>query len=73
MSEIKIIGARGLGCPEPALMTQQALAKLSGGAVQVLVDSGTARDNVARTARHASWQVTMEDMPDWSYKLTLTK
>jgi tRNA 2-thiouridine synthesizing protein A len=73
MSEIKIIDARGLGCPEPALMTQQALTKPFSGALQVLVDSGTARDNVARTARQAGWQVAMEDMPDWSFKLTLTR
>jgi tRNA 2-thiouridine synthesizing protein A len=73
MSEAKNIDVRGLACPEPALMTQQALASLSGGALRVLVDSGTARDNVARTARHAGWKVTEEEMPDWSYKLTLTK
>lgn len=73
MSETKTIDARGLGCPEPALMTRQALASLSSGEVQVLVDSGTALDNVARTAHHAGWQAIVEDMPDGSHKLTLTK
>ncbi len=60
MSEIKKIDAHGLSYPQPALMTRQAIQELSKGTVEVLVDSTTARDNVARLARNSGWKVTIE-------------
>lgn len=51
-----IIDARGLSCPQPVLMTKQALAS-GGNAYQVLVDNATARENVTRFAQNAGYQV----------------
>ena len=73
MSDIKTVDARGFSCPQPALLTQQALGRLTGGTVQVLVDSGTARDNVARVAQKAGWKATVEDRPEGSFQVVLTK
>ena len=72
MTSSLVLDYRGLSCPEPALRTQRELEKRSGGAVEILVDSGTARDNVARTARRLGWQAAVTDMPG-GYRLTLTK
>ena len=73
MSDIKTVDARGLSCPQPALLTQQALCRLTGGTVQVLVDSGTARDNVARVAQRVGWKATIEDRPEGGFQIVLTK
>ena len=44
-------GRSGLSCPEPVMMTRKALATQKSGTVEVLVDSGTSRDNVRRLRR----------------------
>lgn len=44
---MSVIDARGMSCPQPVLMAKKAIAsKLS--AVEILVDSSTARNNVER-------------------------
>jgi len=73
MSEIKTLDARGLSCPQPALQTEQFLKKLTGGTVQVLVDSGTSRDNVTRIAKKAGWSVKIETKPGEGFRLVLKK
>jgi len=52
----KIIDARGLSCPEPVILTKQALDVYSGP-VEVLVDSCTARENVHRFASSRGFKV----------------
>jgi hypothetical protein len=54
-------------------MTRQALLKADQGKVVVLVDAITSRDNVARTARMAGWEVDIQPQDDGSYQLILTK
>jgi len=73
MSEIKTLDARGLSCPQPALQTQQFLKQLTGGTVEVLVDSGTSRDNVTRIAKKAGWSVEIETKPSEGFRLVLQK
>lgn len=73
MSDIKTIDACGLSCPQPAMLTRQAIQKLDKGTVEVLVDSGTARENVSRLAKNAGWVVTIEDKPDGSFRIVLKK
>jgi TusA-related sulfurtransferase len=67
------LDTRGLSCPQPALQTSEALRRLGGGSLAVLVDPGTAQDNVARLARRAGWSVTEELQADGSLRLTLQK
>lgn len=73
MTEIKTVDARGLSCPQPAMLARQAIQKLDKGTVEVLVDSGTARENVSRLARNAGWTVTVEEQPEGSYRIVLNK
>ena len=55
MSDVTIVDARGLSCPEPVIRTKKALASLGGGRVDILVDTVTARENVSRYARSQGW------------------
>jgi tRNA 2-thiouridine synthesizing protein A len=73
MSETKTVDARGLSCPQPAMMTRQTIQKIDKGVVEVLVDSGTARENVTRLAKSSGWVVTVAEQPDGSHRITLKK
>ncbi len=73
MSDMKTIDARGLSCPQPAMLARQAIQKLDKGTVEVLVDSGTARNNVSRLAKNAGWTVTVEEKLEGSYLMVLKK
>ncbi|HSW59122.1 MAG TPA: sulfurtransferase TusA family protein [Dehalococcoidales bacterium] len=73
MSEITIIDARGLSCPHPVMLTNQAVKKLGKGSLEVLVDSGTARDNVSRFAQKNGWSVKIEDSSGSFYRVVLQK
>lgn len=59
--DTKIIDARGLSCPQPVVETKRVLDKLSGGRVEVLVDTVTSRENVLRFGRNAEWQGTFKE------------
>jgi len=67
------IDARGLSCPEPVMRTRNAIADLTHGTVEVLVDSPTAVDNVTRQAKKMGWTVTTERRGEQSYCLVLKK
>ena len=73
MGDIKTVDARGLSCPQPPMLTQEALQKMGKGTVEVLVDADTARENVSRLARNSGWNVIVEDQPDGSYRIILRK
>jgi tRNA 2-thiouridine synthesizing protein A len=73
MDTIKHIDACGLSCPQPVLMARQAINSMDQGAVHVLVDSATARDNVMRTARKAGWHAEIREQADGRFELLLTK
>ena len=70
--EIKTVDARGLSCPQPIVETKKVLDKLSGGRVEVLVDTVTSRENVLRFGRNAGWQGSFEES-DASFKVILEK
>jgi tRNA 2-thiouridine synthesizing protein A len=73
MSDVHTVDARGLSCPQPPMLTQEALQKMGKGTIEVLVDSDTARENVSRLARNSGWNVTVEDQPDGSFRIILRK
>lgn len=57
---MKTVDARGLSCPEPVIMTKNALSSKEG-AYEILVDNVTAKENVTRFATHQGYQVTYEE------------
>ena len=61
MGNENTVDARGLSCPQPALMARQELQKASRGMVDVIVDNTTALENVLRTARNLGWAVTIDE------------
>ncbi len=71
MTEHKIIDARGLSCPQPVIMTRQAINETGKGSLEVLVDS--ARDNVTRLAKKNGWSVKIVESSAENYRLVLQK
>ena len=51
------VDARGFSCPQPVLMTLEAMKKAGSGEIVVLVDTDTSRENVSRAAVSQGWQV----------------
>ena len=66
------VDARGLSCPMPVIKTKNAIERMKSGSVVVIVDNGTARDNVTRLAKSKGFNVALEKKGDDIY-LTLTK
>jgi len=73
MTEMATVDARGLSCPQPAMMTRQTVLKLGAGVIEVLVDTSTARDNCARMAQSNGWSVEIERRPEGEFRLVLRK
>jgi len=68
-----IIDARGLSCPQPVIMTVNAINKAGKGELTVLVDTDTAKENVSRAVNAQGWSV-LEIEPDNSgYKIKIQK
>jgi len=61
----RIVDARGRACPQPVIMTRNALQ--GGEAVTTIVDSDTAQGNVTRMAERAGYSVTAERREDGIY------
>lgn len=55
------VDAKGLFCPEPLMMTQDALKKNSGEQVVMEVDSAAPRDNILRLARRKKLNATVDE------------
>jgi TusA-related sulfurtransferase len=68
---MKTVDARGLSCPQPVLMTKNALASKENS-YEVLVDNSTAKENVTRFATNSGYKVAVAEK-DGDYVLTLSK
>lgn len=68
-----MVDARGLACPLPVLKVQQEVKKNNPATLEVLVDNNTAVQNVTRFANNAGYQVTVKELEDDEYSLTLSK
>jgi TusA-related sulfurtransferase len=67
------VDARGLSCPQPVIITMEAIEGLAGGEVIIRVDTDTSKENVTRAATSKGWRVT-EVQPDGSgYRITIAK
>ncbi len=63
------VDARGYSCPQPVLMTKNALDR-NGVPLKVLVDDKTPMQNVTRFATNAGHKVTTKEL-DGQYELTI--
>ena len=62
---VKIVDARGFPCPQPVIMTRNALQE--SDAVTTIVDNETAQRNVTRMAEKAGCTVQAEERKDGIY------
>ena len=67
------IDAKGLDCPQPVVLTKQALEGFNHGEVTVLVDNDTARDNIMRFAEGQGCTVTVIDKGENIFELMIKK
>lgn len=51
------IDARGLSCPQPVLMTLEAMASGTQKELNILVDNEASKENVVRAAENKGWTV----------------
>ena len=68
---MKQVDARGCACPEPVMMTREAMYEDPNG-VEVLVDNSCAVENITRFAGNFGYAVATESNGEET-KLTLTK
>ena len=57
----------------PVLQVQQAVKKNSPKTLEVLVDNNTAVQNVTRFANNNGYSVSVKELEDEEFSLTLTK
>ena len=69
----KRIDARGLSCPQPLFLTQEALWKVKTGVVEVLVDDATALQNIKRVAEKEGWGFEVKPIEHDECLLILSK
>ncbi|MBU2610739.1 MAG: sulfurtransferase TusA family protein [Chloroflexi bacterium] len=67
----KTVDARGLSCPQPVMLVQDAI-KEGEFPIEVLVDTVTSRENVFRMVKSKSLQVDFVAEGD-EFKLTIVK
>ena len=67
------VDARGLSCPQPVLLTLEAIKKVEKGQLTILVDTDTSKENVLRAAASQGWQETGVQEQAGEYQITLNK
>lgn len=65
-----IIDARGMDCPKPVTMAEEALSKMNEGIVDVLVDNEGSAKNLAKFAKtNAFFSETIQEGAHWRVKI----
>jgi len=57
---MKTIDTRGMSCPQPVLMTKNALDKNPEG-VDIIVDNNTAKGNVERFLKNSGFKSSIKE------------
>ncbi len=67
------VDARGLSCPQPVIMTLDAIKKGSEKEIIILVDTDTSKENVTRAAENQGCKVNEVSLEGEGYRILLTK
>ena len=67
------IDARGLSCPQPVLMTLDAIKKTDTSEMTVLLDTEASKENVSRAVESQGWQVFDIKEEGQTYRLEIHK
>jgi selenium metabolism protein YedF len=64
------IDARGIGCPKPVMMAEEALLKISEGSVEILVDNEASVSNLKRFAsKNGLYAESIREDKHWRVKI----
>jgi len=66
------IDVRGLSCPLPVVAVRNKLLEMKKGILEVLVDTGTSKDNITRMATSAGWKVEIREESE-EYLMVISK
>ena len=69
----KTIDARGLSCPQPVLLTLEAIKTDQTDEIVVQVDNEASKENVARAAASKGWVVNGISEEAGEFRLTIRK
>ena len=67
------VDARGRSCPEPVIMTKDAIENYSDEPIEVLVDLEVAVENIKRFAGNQGFNVEVEEVNEGEYRLIIKK
>ncbi len=67
------IDARGYSCPQPVIMTLNAIKRMGNGDLMIMVDTDTAKENVSRAAKAQGWEVADIQPEGKGYNITIRK
>ena len=67
------VDARGLSCPQPVLMTMDAIKKTAAADMVVLVDTEASRENVSRAVENQGWKVESIAAEGETFRLEIRK
>ena len=70
---MKTVDARGLSCPQPVLLTLEAIKERPSGEITILVDTDTPKENVIRAATSQGWEVVEVQEEDMEYRIRIRK
>ncbi|HOU50215.1 MAG: sulfurtransferase-like selenium metabolism protein YedF [Smithella sp.] len=71
MGDTKVVDARGLACPQPVVLTKQALE--INEKVTVLVDNETALENIKRLGTKLGFAIKVETKKDSTFEIKLKR
>lgn len=69
----EIVDAKGLSCPEPVLLTLEAIKRLAKGEIEILVDTDTSKENVSRAASSMGWSIVDIITEGSGYRIKIKK
>jgi tRNA 2-thiouridine synthesizing protein A len=67
------VDARGLACPQPVLLTMEAIKSTSNSEIEILVDNEASRENVGRAAVTKGWSVAQSDEMGEDFRILIKK
>ena len=66
------LDVRGFSCPQPVVLTRKKIKLMGKGSFEVIVDTGTSRDNITRLAKNEGWDIKVSEQGN-EFLLTLTR
>lgn len=69
----EVVDARGLSCPQPVIITVNAIKKGDQDQLTVLVDTDTAKENVSRATNAQGWKVLDIQPEGEGYQIKIAK